>query len=265
MSAMGLPHPRLAAGVGLVLVVSVACSAPGDVVAPSVGGGNGPSKRPSAVATATPDAGPSDVSASLEPQPPRPGVALRGAEQWWFAPGTTLTVFGLDTPLVAHQQPGPFAPVAGSLRPNGDHTATGRARALADAVWVEVELPDDGATGWVDGRFVGVVGRTEDVAAEVPAGEHTPVGADALDLGITVLRALGYHPHGVGTTLSQEPVVGRKATVAFDVRLADDAILGERIRVTGLPIDATEGRFELERVERTQICARAVTADGTCR
>lgn len=248
---------------GLMLLMSAACSSPAEVVAPGAGDGTGPSLHPSAVG-ATRNAVPSGGIASVEPRP-EADADLRGSERGWVAPGTPLTVFGVDSPLVAHGQPGPFAPAVGHLRPTTEHTATGRARAAADGVWVEVEVSDEPTIGWVDRRFVGVPGATEDVAAEVPAGEHTPVGADALDLGITVLRALGYDPEGIGTTLSHDPVVKRKASVAFDVRLADDAILGERIRVIGVPVEATEGRFELERVERTWVCARAVTADGTCR
>jgi hypothetical protein len=263
MSAMGCPRPRRAVLAGLVLLVSAACSPTAEIVAPA-DGGTRPPVAPSSVAV-TPDAVPSGAIASVGPQPPQPDAELRGAVRGWFAPGTTLTVFGLHTPLVAHEQPGPFTPVVGHLRPTRAHTATGRARAVADGLWVEVELSDEPTTGWVDRRFVGVAGATVDVAAEVPAGEHAPVGVDALGLGTTVLRALGYDPEGLATTLSRDPVVRRKATVTFDVRLADDAILGERIRVVGVPIEATEGRFELERVERTHICARAVTADGTCR
>ncbi|HSJ46409.1 MAG TPA: hypothetical protein VK923_17165 [Euzebyales bacterium] len=259
LSARCCSHAGRATVAGLVLLVS-ACSTPADVAA----SGTGPSTRPS-VAAVTPNAVPSGAVESVEPQPPQPDAELRGDEQGWFAPDTTLTVFGLHTALVAHEQPGALAPVVGYLWPTDDHTATGRARAVADGLWVEVELADEATTGWVDRRFLGVAGAIEDVAAEVPAAEHTPVGADALDLGTTVLRALGYDPEGLGTTLSQDPVVRRRATVAFDVRLADDVILGERIRVIGVPTDATEGRFELLRVERTLICARAVTPDGTCR
>lgn len=265
MSAMGRVWPVRSTVAGVVLLAaSAACSSSAEVAASRSGDGTDPSSRPSEVAV-TPDAVPSGAVESVEPQPPQPDAELRGDERGWFAPDTTITVFGLRTALVAHEQPGPFAPVVGRLRPIDDHTATGRARAVADGLWVEVELSDEDTTGWVDRRFVGVRGATEDVAAEVPAGEHTPVGADVLDLGTTVLRALGYDPEGLGTTLSRDPIIKRKATVAFDVRLADDAILGQRIRVIGVPIEATEGRFELERVERTWICARDVTADGTCR
>ena len=265
MRAFSCPR-RCATVAGVVLLVSAtACSSPADVAATQDGVRNGPSARPTAVAV-TPRAVPTGVVESVAARRPQPDAELRGAERGWFEPDTTLTVFGLHTALVAHAQPGPFAPVVGNLWPVDDHAATGRARAVADGLWVEVELPDDdGTTGWVDRSFVGIRGVTENIAAEVPAGERTPVGADVLDLGTTVLRALGYNPEGVGTTLSQDPIVRRKATVAFDVRLADDAILGQRIRVIGVPIEGSEGRFELQRVERTWICARDVTADGRCR
>lgn len=266
MRVISCPHRGCATVAGLMLLVSAtACSSPADVATPGEGVRTGPSPRPTAVAV-TPNAVPTGAVESVEPQPPRPDAELGGTDRGWFEPDTSLTVFGLHTALVAHEQPGPFAPVVGYLWPVDDHTATGRARAVADGVWVEVELPDDdGTTGWVDRRFVGIRGATEDIAAEVPAGERTPVGADVLDLGTTVMRALGYNPEGLGTTMSQDPIVKRKATVAFDVRLADDEILGQRIRVIGVPIEATEGRFELQRVERTWVCARDVTADGRCR
>lgn len=255
-------HTRAIAVVTLLL--TVACTSPAEVVAHDDGSTSGPTLRPSVVAVA-PNAAPSGPFDSVAPQPPRPDAALRGDERGWFAKGATLTVFGLHTQLVAYEQPGPFQPVVSYLYAADDHTATGRAREAADALWVEVELGDDGTTGWVDRRFVGVRGATDDLGAEVPAGARSPVGVDVLDLGTKVMRGLGYDPEGVGTTLSQAPVVKRKATVAFDVRLADDAILGERVRVIGVPVDATEGRFELERVERTWICARGTTDDRACR
>ena len=265
MRAFSCPRRRATVAGLVVLVSATACAPPADVAATQDAARTGPSPRPTAVAV-TPDAVPTGVVDNVAPQPPQPDAELRGAERGWFEPDTTLTVFGLPTALVAHEQPGPFGPVVGYLWPVDDHKATGRARDVADGLWIEVELPDDdGTTGWVDRRFVGLRGATENIAAEVPAGERTPVGADVLDLGTTVMRALGYNPEGVGTTLSQDPIVRRKATVAFDVRLADDAILGQRIRVIGVPIEATEGRFELQRVERTWICARGVTADGRCR
>lgn len=248
------------AAVVVLLLLGTACSAAVETV------GEDPASAGLSEVSSAPDAAPTGPVASVEPEPPRPDAELRGDERGWFAPDTTLTVFGVGAQVNAHRQPGPVSPIVGHLHAGDDKVATGRARAVADELWIEVELnARKGTTGWVDRRFVGVRGATDDIAAEVPAGAQATSGVDALDLGVRVMRGLGYNPEGVGTTLLQDRVVGGRAVAAFDVRLADDAILGQRLRVVGAPIEASEGRFELERVERTRVCARGATDEGLCR
>lgn len=205
------------------------------------------------------------ATASASPAPPQPDDELGGADVTWFDPDTGLTIFGITTTLHARAMPGLSSPAVDDLYPiDRGPVATGRARRIADTVWVEVELSRAPTTGWVDRRLVGVAGPTEDIGAEVPAGAAV-VGADVLDLGVQVMTVLGHEPEGLATVLSQAPlIVDREATVAWDVKSADALMLGERIRVVGAPTDSPDGRFELRRVERTVVCARTVADDGTC-
>jgi hypothetical protein len=252
-------------GAATVALLAVACTSRAEIVAPTAADvATVATDVPTGAVSVPPRPAPPTDLPSVAPQPPRSDAELRGDEATWFAPDTTVTVFGLDTALDAHAQPGPYAPLVGYLWSENEYTVTGRARRVADGLWVEVRLPRKGTTGWVDRRFLGVPGRTKDVAADVPAGEAATAGGDALDLGTKVLVGLGYGPERVGTVMSSPPTIRRKATVTFDVREADEAILGERITVIGAPVGATEGRFELERVERTTICARAAGRDGGC-
>lgn len=200
---------------------------------------------------------------------PTPSVSSRGdavpdGGRTWFEAGTPLTIFGIRGQLNARASPGTGSRVVRRLYIDEEIVATGTVRWVGDRWWAEVELPNGDATAWVARQLVGVAGSTEDIASDIPARDHALLGADVLDLGQRALRALDVTPEGVGTVLSQVPLIQQRATVAFDVKDADPATLGDRIRVIGVPVDAPGGRFELERVERTPVCARAVAADGAC-
>ncbi len=182
----------------------------------------------------------------------------------WFDAGTRLTIFGIRGVLTARVRPGTGSRRLRQLYRDDEIVAGRSARWVGDRWWVQVDLPAHGRMAWVARDLVGVEGPADDVAPELPAREGTLVGSDVLDLGYRALRGLGYEPEGQATVLSQAPLILDRATVAFDVRSADDAVLGDRIRVIGVPIDSSDGRFELTAVERTRVCARGVTSDGSC-
>ena len=214
--------------------------------------------------TLTTDGATERSTASAAPRPPLPERDLRGDDAAWFAPRTSLIVFGLGGDLNVRKQPGVVAPIVGYLRPADEIVATGRARRIFDEVWVEVRLPGTKRTGWADRRFLGVVGRAESIGSELPAAERPWVGPDVLDLGLRVLDALG--PRQLGDpVISETPVTRRTVAIAFDLREASESRLGYRIRVVVTPVEAPERQVQLSRVERTYVCARAVTRDGRCR
>jgi hypothetical protein len=272
----GLRHVHVV--VAALVLMSVGCTTGADEVssasaadvATSAGPSGGPSAGPSAdELVIQDDTQPTDgamerSTASAAPRPPLPDSDLRGDNVAWFAPRTPLTVFGLGATLNVRKQPGVVAPIVGNLRPADDIVATGRARRIFDEVWVEVRLSGRKTTGWADRRFLGVVGRTESIGSELPATEQPWVGPDALDLGLQVLDALGLRQLG-DPVIAETPVVRRTVAIAFDLREASESRLGYRIRVVARPVEATERQVELARVERTYICARAVTRDGRCR
>lgn len=204
----------------------------------------------------------SGAAAASAPASPKEVV---DATDRWFEPGTHLTIFGIRALLNARVAPGTGSRRLRELYADDEIVAVGPARWADDRWWVQVDLPVHGQSAWVARDLVGVEGRTEHVAHQLPARERPLVGSDVLDLGQRALRDLGYEPEGSATVLSQAPlIIDRRATVAFDVRNVDDAVLGHRILVSGAPVDSPDGRFELMTVERTRVCARGVARDGSC-
>jgi hypothetical protein len=259
--------------VAVAVLMSVGCTAGADEAS------SGPSDAPSTTAAPV-EAGSDGVladddvlatdgatersTASAAPAPPVPESDLRGDDAAWFAPRTPLTVFGLGGNLNMRKQPGVVAPIVGYLRPTDEIVATGRARRIFDEVWVEVKRSGRRTTGWADRRFLGVLGSTESIGSELPAAERPWTGPDVLDLGLRVLDALGLRQLG-DPVISESPVVRKTVAIAFDLREASESRLGYRIRVVATPVAASERQVELTRVERTYVCARAVTRKGRCR
>lgn len=141
--------------------------------------------------------------------------------------------------------------------------ATGRARALPESIWFEVEV--DGVTGWVSSAYVGYLGLTDDATAEVIAAlGETPGAETMLDLGLVVAEAMAPAEPPPRIVMSIIPTVGDLGEVTYDVvGLGDDALRGMRLHVFGDPAEGGEG-FVLSNVERTLICGRGVTDDGLC-
>lgn len=247
----------------VALLVAAACTSGAEPVP----AGSAVSQTPSRASPAAPTDQMSPSTVAIAPTAlPSSVSAAPSDDQSWFEPGTVLTVFGTNGALNAQAQPAPYAPLAAYLRLNRDIVATGRARQTAEGLWVEARSPRDAAPVWADRRFLGVEGPTLDVAAEIPASEGAPAAATVLDLGATVLDRLGYDPAGLATVvLDLPPVRGRQDSVTYDIRRGDRLVLGERLRMTAAAVDASEGTYEVQRVERTVICARAVTAAGKCR
>jgi hypothetical protein len=182
------------------------------------------------------------------------------------AAGDELAVVGVayDDVLNVRAAPGTDSEVIAELAPTAtDLIGTGRARALPDSIWFEVEV--EGMTGWVSSAFVGYLGLTDDATAEVieTLGE-TPGAETMLDLGLIVAEAMASEDPPSRIVMSVAPSVGDLGEVTYDVvGLGDDALGGFRLHVFGDPAEGGEA-FVLSNVERTLICSRGVTADGFC-
>ena len=181
-------------------------------------------------------------------------------------PGDELAVVGVahDDILNFRAAPGTDAEILARLSPAAtDLIATGRARALPESVWFEVEV--DGIDGWVSSAYIGQLGLTDDATAEViEALGETPGAETMLDLGLLVGEAMASDEPPSRIVMSVAPVVGDLGEVTYDVvGLGDDALGGLRLHVFGDPAEGGEG-FVLSNVERTFICSRGVTDDGLC-
>ena len=180
--------------------------------------------------------------------------------------GDQLAVVGVahDDILNHRAGPGTDSEVIGRLAPTETELiATGRARALPESIWFEVEV--DGVTGWVSSAYVGYLGLTDDATAEVIAAlEDTPGAETMADLGLIVAESMASEDPPSRIVMSVRPTVGDLGEATYDVvGLGDDALRGVRLHVFGDPAEGGEA-FVLSNVERTLICGRGVTDDGLC-
>ncbi|MGF1647627.1 MAG: SH3 domain-containing protein [Kineosporiaceae bacterium] len=178
--------------------------------------------------------------------------------------GAVLPVVGVDRDDVLNVRalPGPEADAVGSLPPTGEAVATGRARDVEGARWVEVTT--DGRTGWVAGRFLALgAGTVEDATARVVTNHGgTPTASAMADLARIVADALAGGTSVPRVTVAAGPTSGDPAEITVDsLDLEDDSVYGYRLQVSAA---ADGSSFTLLTVEATPLCARGVTSDGLC-
>ncbi len=99
--------------------------------------------------------------------------------------------------------------------------------------------------------------RVVEVLGSIPSAENMTA------LGYLVASAL-VPDEGEGApqiSVVEGPVIGDLGEITLDaVGLADDSILGYRLRIFAHPPEA-EGGFTLKTVERTLLCRRGVSGD----
>lgn len=180
--------------------------------------------------------------------------------------GDVLGVVGVahDDVLNVRSGPGVNYEVVVELDPTEDDVvAKGNTWSLDDALWIEVEA--GGVEGWVNLRYVGYLGETDDTTSQIveTLGE-TPEVETMLDLGTLVAETVAEGAgEGVDIVMSVAPTVGDLGEVTFDVLgFEDDSVRGARLHVFGTPSESGEG-FILKSVESTSICSRGVS-DGLC-
>jgi hypothetical protein len=179
--------------------------------------------------------------------------------------GDIVAVVGVahDDVLNVRAGPGTNQAIVTTLGPLEDEVLVlGNARLLPNSIWTQVEF--GGVVGWASITFLGYLGQTDDVTAQLVAdlGE-VPTAETMLDLGLIVAGAFASEEPPSRIVMSVAPTVGDLGEVTYDVTgLGDDALYGFRLHVFGMPNEGGEG-FSLKTVEQTLICGRGLS-EGLC-
>lgn len=182
-------------------------------------------------------------------------------------PGDILAVVGVEHDDVLNVRAGPGADqeIIATMTPTQDDAVSrGKARLLPGSIWFELDTA--GVTGWVNSRFVGYLGATDDATAELTAanGGALPEAETMLQLGqeVAALVASTDPPSRITQTVASS--VGDLGEIVMDVvGIGDDAVLGFRLHVFAFPPEVADGPFTVKSVERTVLCGRGVS-DGLC-
>jgi hypothetical protein len=222
----------------------------------------------------TPDSAPPGAAteSSLNGTEDLPGEPV----DWPHTSGSAaeVGVLGVETGdvLNVRARPGADQSIVDRLEPLRRGLAfTGAARSVDGAVWPEITV--DGTTGWVNGRYVGLVAGTDDITAAIVGEDEAPTAATMRDLAELVVVAHGL-ADGYRVTwgpvrdpnvaaeeqrrivISDGPRTGDLGEITLDViDLFDDAVAAERLVIFAHPLDRGEG-FSLKAVERTFFCWR---------
>ncbi|MDP3969671.1 MAG: SH3 domain-containing protein [Nocardioides sp.] len=248
---------RLVPVVVLACLALVGCSTD----EPDARSGDEPSVSPSA--TPSEPAPEESPTASEDPEatPEETGSAPEEPAQARPAALGDLAVVGVDRDDVLNVRSGPGAgnPVVARLAPTATgFTATGRTRDHnGGARWTEVET--GGTTGWVNARYLALIGETEDVTSMFP----DPVRARTMGrLGVAMLDRLYPDPPRPSLVVVQGPERGDLTELVVDViGIGDDSAIGWRWRLFA---QSDGDRFVLRTVEETMLCSRDVTDEGLC-
>lgn len=191
-----------------------------------------------------------------------------------MAEGSKLSVIGVawDDDLNFRTGPGTSNPVltaVESIDTDHDIIALGEAWQIDSAIWWKVTV--DGTEAWASQRFLAAPGLNDNVFDEVAEGLGV-LKAETLE---SLAQAVAETRPAGGPTprvvIVSEPLVfpGSGATVTIDLLdLGDDALVGERLRITTALImsdgdEPTVEAFVLTDVTRTILCGRGVQ-EGLC-
>ncbi|MEM7340358.1 MAG: hypothetical protein AAF467_16995 [Actinomycetota bacterium] len=180
--------------------------------------------------------------------------------------GEPLDVVGVrfDDSLNFREGPGVNFPIVDdvpSLAATPEIVSAGEGRLLDQSAWWRVTV--GGADAWASFRFLGVLGNTESLLADLDPAIASLETADVQDLITAVAESRGGGGPEPRITQVQEPagLAGGQTSYVVDVLdLGDDALAGERLSIT---VEEGPGGFTLVGLERTFICNRGVS-DGLC-
>lgn len=178
--------------------------------------------------------------------------------------GSVLGVVGVtyDDVLNVRSGPGTGRRVVVRLDPHESAVeATGAARVLGEVVWWEISF--DGQVGWASSDFLGYLGQTDDAtAAIIELAGKRPRTNTMYGLANSAARLLATRDPISRIRITASGTLGVTADATVDViDVGDDAVLGYRLHVFGRQLGTG---YELDAVERTVLCTRGVTPEGTC-
>jgi hypothetical protein len=182
------------------------------------------------------------------------------------AAGERLDVVGVrhDDVLNFRTHPDPGAPIVATVAPRTLVplvTSAGEGRLLDRSVWWKVTV--GGQEAWANFAFLGMLGRTSEVTAEVGAGLASPEASsvDALIAAIAASRSDGPEPRLAYVTEVEERPDGDRSVIVDVTRLGDDAVKGERLTLT---LEPSPRGYRLGDATGTLICGRGVARGGLC-
>ena len=160
--------------------------------------------------------------------------------------------------------PDPLASIVNTAAPQSTSPlviSRGEGRLLERSAWWKVTI--DGEEAWANFAFLGVLGRTEDVLAELEGGlaSTEAVSVEVLVSAIANSRADGPVPTVTYVTEIETVFDGDMRVTIDVVGLGDDALKGERLTLT---VESTGSGYRLKAAERTLICGRGVAEGGAC-
>lgn len=196
-----------------------------------------------------------------------PGQSFEGI----FTAGAVFAVISVaaDDQLNVRALPGADQAIVGRLDPlTTGLIFTGRDRLLtpARAVWYEIEHGE--VIGWVNARFVAPLDGTRDVTSvvvEAAGGPLTAATMEELASAVIEIRIRNVDIDPSSVLIDGPKTVGDLTEITYDLTgLRDDAGLGERLHLFARESGTGSDRFELVRVEATDICARGSGGGGLC-
>lgn len=224
---------------------------------PEVRTGEDPSVSPSATPS---EPAPEETPVSEDPEA-APEETETGAPTPSRPPALgDLAVVGVERDDVLNVRSGPGAgnAVVAELAPTASgFTATGRTRDLSGGRWTEVET--GGTTGWVNARYLALVGQTEDATTMFsdPVRARTPAR-----LAATMVDRLYPDPPRPSIVVVEGPRRGDLTELVVDVvGIGDDTATGWRWRLFA---ESAGAGYRLRTVEETVLCSRDVTDEGLC-
>lgn len=232
-------------------------------------GTDDPTGRSGEDASASPSTSPAEESPGATPTDAEdPEDAPAGSEPTAGAPDPggasalgDLAVVGVERGDVLNVRSGPGAgnTIVAELAPTDvGLTATGRTREVGGGGrWSEVETAD--ATGWVNARYLALVGQTEDVTAMFaePVRARTPAR-----LATAMVDRLYPDPPRPAVVVVEGPRRGDLTELLVDVvGIGDDTARGWRWRIFA---ETAGAGYRLRTVEETVLCSRDVTDEGLC-
>lgn len=177
--------------------------------------------------------------------------------------GDTLMVIGVayDDVLNVRTAPGVDFEVVAALAPDQLNVkALGQTRQIPDAFWIAISA--DGTEGWVNMRYIGYEGSTDDLTHVVIEEIGYPTAPTMTELGLIVAESLASEDPPSDVVVVVEESLGDLGEVTYDIiGLGDDAVRGVRAHIFG---QASDDGFSLKSVEVTTICGRGITSDGLC-